>query len=96
MFRRYAPNDTLLGLGYNTTIPSGENWVMQGRPRAGSTLAVPLRQLYPSTGKHSGGGNFTLRYIAFDRMVRTGSQLLITAAPLFFGCTHTVIAATIS
>ena len=81
MCRRYAPNDTLLGLGYNTTIPSGENWVLQGRPRAGSTLVVPLRQLYPSTGVHSGGGNFTMRYIAFGNMVRTGPQRLITAAP---------------
>eukprot|EP01048_Picozoa_sp_COSAG05_P000358 COSAG05_NODE_9_length_39734_cov_180.598067_22_plen_657_part_00 len=62
-WRRFTHNNTVLTGGSLSTIPSHESWVVQGRPRDGSTNHVSLPQAYPMRLEFKGGGNLTVRYI---------------------------------
>jgi hypothetical protein len=64
---RYTHENLLMNLSYAAPIPSGEDWVLQGRVQAGSRSDFPLYEPYPAVGHYSGGGHLTLRHVLLTK-----------------------------
>ena len=81
-WRQYAHNNTAIGTGMLSTFSNGQNWVVQGRPGAGSTSTAPIYVSYPVKIACSGGncGQLKFRYIIIDNVQGDAGEDAISIA----------------